>query len=502
MKIRFSNITLSFTLGLSLLLSSCGTTSGADLSHQQDISKTPDITEKDIISPDEALRKENDGGKTEEAEEKKAEKISGDEIPQSPVNKEEAEPFTEPIVYDAPDQETDDVEQDHGKQEELVAEEAPQASPSPLITEQDGQQEQDLPYQRQEEFRNNPHEERTQDLATSEPEETDEEEQSDGQELTANENSQVENGSLYSFPDETDIFETPSVIVPSRSMTIKNNQYVDIIYPGSGWIYMGETESTQKFRYFGRKLGTTDTTFTLRSIKPGNTLLHFYKNDVLTAEYIDDYLQVEIENESATSNERATAPAYSQAVPPKQTRYATQLNGQDEIEDMNSNNGTTLSLQDGQTTESPSSGNISTAYTGDNGIRTVVQDAQAAAESQEPQDSSLQEENKQGTSSSSSAPISTDNSKNLLEQAKESLSAKNYELALEQVQSYLNTQSAKIDEALYIQGQILEADSSVRNIKSAIDSYDTLIKHYPTSHLWQAANKRKIYLNRYYVNIY
>ena len=90
----------------------------------------------------------------------------------------------------------------------------------------------------------------------------------------------------------------------------------------------------------------------------------------------------------------------------------------------------------------------------------------------------------------------------LLEQAKESLKNKDYENALNEIQEYLDTKNTKIDEALYIQGQILEADSRVRNIKSAIDSYDSLIKHYPASRFWQDANKRKIYLNRYYINIY
>ena len=92
--------------------------------------------------------------------------------------------------------------------------------------------------------------------------------------------------------------------------------------------------------------------------------------------------------------------------------------------------------------------------------------------------------------------------KNLLEQAKKDFEAKSYAQALSEVQQYLDTQNTRIDEALFLQGQILEADSEVKNIKSAIDSYNSLIKNYPASTFWQEANRRKIYLNRYYVNIY
>ena len=89
-----------------------------------------------------------------------------------------------------------------------------------------------------------------------------------------------------------------------------------------------------------------------------------------------------------------------------------------------------------------------------------------------------------------------------MEQAKKDFEAKSYAQALSEVQQYLDTQNTRIDEALFLQGQILEADSEVKNIKSAIDSYNSLIKNYPASTFWQEANRRKIYLNRYYVNIY
>ena len=107
-------------------------------------------------------------------------------------------------------------------------------------------------------------------------------------------------------------------------MTVKNNQYIEVNYPGSGWVYIGETEKTPLFSYFGRKLGTENTSFTLRSRKAGKTVLHFYKNDALTSRYIDDYLEVIVQDESATPGTKSVAPSYAEIVPPKPERRITE----------------------------------------------------------------------------------------------------------------------------------------------------------------------------------
>lgn len=278
--------------------------------------------------------------------------------------------------------------------------------------------------------------------------------------------------------ENTEQTENNSQKTPSRSMTAKNNQYVDIIYPGRGWIYMGEYEGKdQILRYFGRKLGTENTTFTLRTTKSGETVLHFYKNDVLKGEYIDDYLEIKVLEESAKPNERAKAPAYEESVPQKPVRLEKKAETQEEaqktdeiknIEEKTSDNKQKLSSQDET--------NLKKNDVSNNVSKEVSKPEQKK-----------------------NLKIDT---KNLLEQAKKDFEAKSYAQALSEVQQYLDTQNTRIDEALFLQGQILEADSEVKNIKSAIDSYNSLIKNYPASTFWQEANRRKIYLNRYYVNIY
>lgn len=274
--------------------------------------------------------------------------------------------------------------------------------------------------------------------------------------------------------ENTEQTESNPQKTPSRSMTAKNNQYVDIIYPGRGWIYMGEDEGKdQILRYFGRKLGTENTTFTLRTTKSGETVLHFYKNDVLKGEYIDDYLEIKVLEESAKPNERAKAPSYEESVPQKPVRLEKNAETQEE----------TQKTDEIKNIEEKTSGNEQKLSSQD---ETNLKKNDVSNEVSKPEQKK-------------SLKVDT---KNLLEQAKKDFEAKSYAQALSEVQQYLDTQNTRIDEALFLQGQILEADSEVKNIKSAIDSYNSLIKNYPASTFWQEANRRKIYLNRYYVNIY
>lgn len=429
---------------------------------------------QDSLENEENLQNsENTQNKPENDENQLSEKIDEDELLADSENETEEtqEDFVEPEVKDSP----------FVEETKTAADEQ-----NPESSENKQNEAQDIPETNEEEPELLPKTEEYEKKSEEENPQTDEN-------LELNENSMEnqenlpQNGQEPESKDElseeieeeepkenTEQTESNPQKTPSRSMTAKNNQYVDIIYPGRGWIYMGEDEGKdQILRYFGRKLGTENTTFTLRTTKSGETVLHFYKNDVLKGEYIDDYLEIKVLEESAKPNERAKAPSYEESVPQKPVRLEKKAETQEEtqktdeiknIEEKTSDNEQKLSSQD----------------------ETNLKKNDVSNEVSRPE----QKKN---------LKIDT---KNLLEQAKKDFEAKSYAQALSEVQQYLDTQNTRIDEALFLQGQILEADSEVKNIKSAIDSYNSLIKNYPASTFWQEANRRKIYLNRYYVNIY
>ena len=433
---------------------------------------------QDSLENEENLQNsENTQNKPENDENQLSEKIDEDELLADSENKTEEtqENFVEPEVKDSP----------FVEETKTAADEQ-----NPESSENKQNKAQDIPETNEEEPELLPKTEEYEKKSEEENPQTDEN-------LELNENSMEnqenlpQNGQEPESKDElseeieeeepkenTEQTESNPQKTPSRSMTAKNNQYVDIIYPGRGWIYMGEDEGKdQILRYFGRKLGTENTTFTLRTTKSGETVLHFYKNDVLKGEYIDDYLEIKVLEESAKPNERAKAPSYEESVPQKPVRLEKKAETQEEaqktdeiknIEEKTSDNEQKLSSHDETNLKK-------------NDVSNNVSNEVSRPEQKK------------------SLKIDT---KNLLEQAKKDFEAKSYAQALSEVQQYLDTQNTRIDEALFLQGQILEADSEVKNIKSAIDSYNSLIKNYPASTFWQEANRRKIYLNRYYVNIY
>lgn len=341
------------------------------------------------------------------------------------------------------------------------------------------------------------------------------------------------------------ISAAPVVIKPSRSVTVKKNQYLDVVYPGTGWVYLGETEKTPLFGYFGRKLDTTNTTFALRSRTSGKTVLHFYKNDALTGQYIDDYLDATVTDEVAPAGTRTTAPAYAEVVPPKPSRRGvTEISGEGQSESSmaqtaasspapaEKNNAAAKSVSAPQQVSHASSSNQSSSDKKEN-VKTVIQTSESAptvsspalslpatnassqTQSASPASSGYAASSSQSAGASSSSlnsatgtsSSSSDNSQpvqlsgTLLDQAQQLYDAEKYDQALPLIQQYLNSETTRIDEALYLQGLILEADSTVKNVRNAIDSYDTIVKNYPASSLWQKARNRSIYLKRFYIDI-
>lgn len=257
--------------------------------------------------------------------------------------------------------------------------------------------------------------------------------------------------------------QTSAPVTPSRSVTIKNGQYLDIIYPGSGWIYLGEKDSKSLMKYNGRKVASDaqETSFTLLANQSGTTLLHFYKNDAVTGKNIEDYLEVTVTSER-DSGTHAVAPYYEDYVPrnqrgktPRQEAQAETPAGQVEAKDSiaaSSSNGTSIARES----------------------------------------STAQEERRSSSTSQDE----------LLKKAQEEYDAKKYAECLSTLEEfYAIADDSKMDQALYLQGQALEVPSSSRNIKAALQAYQTLTRRYPQSSLWYSANDRITYLRRMYFDI-
>ena len=372
--------------------------------------------------------------------------------------------------------------------------------------------------------------------------------------------------------------ETES-IMPSRSVTVKINQYLDVTYPGKGWTYIGEENKKDIFNYFGRKLAAKNTTFSLRAKKAGETFLHFYKNDALTGEYIDDYLKVTVEDKKSTG--RVKAPSYADIVPAKPQRRIDRANetlnqekdmalpenaakspektqatkGKNTDSEKTKNSKTddgkkaetkkneTKNQQESSpraTAAKNTAANLSSAPLSnvESDIKTVIQNTEGKNSEKTTAEQSSQEtransetkakENTRKqpeTEPSIISPISSeseitvdesnpvlmerssqgrlegDSDESLLEKAKKDFADKKYADALREAEEYYNNASTRLDEALFLLGQISESNSNVKDIRFAVDSYDMLVKRFPASKYWKEAKQRSIYLKRFYIDI-
>lgn len=316
-----------------------------------------------------------------------------------------------------------------------------------------------------------------------------------------------EEGAVTGEEEETNNAEE---ITPSRKVTLKKMEYLDITYPGQGWIYMGITDGSKDLTYFGRKLGTENTKFTLQARNAGKKIVHFYKNDALSGQYIDDYIEVEILNQKGSNKTHIAAPEYKQPVPKKaKEKINKDLAKSDKEISMETSESSLV-----QTTSNSS--NVSDS----NSVSSIENDSKIEKQTSAPKETKNvegvleQEEEGRGrgrgrerTSSSSSSIEKTEDknsltdSNTLLQEAQVLYNEKEYKLALEKINSFLESATSKRDLGLYLQGQILEAKSEVQNIKAAIEAYSTLTKNYPASKRWDDANKRMIYLKRFYLEV-
>ena len=278
---------------------------------------------------------------------------------------------------------------------------------------------------------------------------------------------------------DEDYSDTQKTIVPSRSITLKKFEYLDVTYPGTGWIYMGLTDNSKDIAYFGRKLGTKDTKFTLQARTAGTKIVHFYRNDPLTGKYLDDYLEIVILAENGSNKTHIEAPEYK--LPVQKKEIPVKPADEDEA-----------SEKEETASETPAPVPTPVAASKPKETKTVEQKTVVKEEQPAPQENQTNEPIPAAQASDSTT---------LLKEAQLLYNEKEYAAALNKLNQFFEYSTDNRDEALYLKGQILEAKSNIRDIKGSIEAYTSLTKNYPASKYWDSANKRIIYLKRFYMEV-
>ncbi len=338
-----------------------------------------------------------------------------------------------------------------------------------------------------------------------------------------------EDSESYPYIPENSQLIPPPDTTPSRSVSLPVNDALKIEYPGTDWFYLGETEGSELLDFSSRKLDGENTVFTLKAKKDGSAILHFYKQDLLTNDYIDDYLEVSVKkDDNSMSRGEVTAPLYATLVPKKPEEVA-QPEQQTEVVVTEEES---ESIQDSVQTKV-----IEPSVPVENYQQTIVQTSDTTlADTTVPQENAAEESGnnaKQVADSEVSSNTISSNTFNdeeqsdsgddarsgtseqakliqeieesspaqLLDKAEQAIANLDAASALVFLDAYFSKSAGALDKGWFLRGRAYEAKTNAQDIRAAVDAYQTLMNQFPASRYWQEAKDRATYLNRFYFNI-
>lgn len=260
--------------------------------------------------------------------------------------------------------------------------------------------------------------------------------------------------------------------LPSRKVTVNTNETLTVRYPGFGWIYLGSDAEYNNLESTGRKIDNDETVYTLTAKKAGTQLHHFYKVDQVTGDYIDDYLEVTVTENIGSVYTIVKVPDYKEIIPeqPEKPAVASTKKNPPIVD---------IEAKEVKPTEKRNYEVYTPELTDD-------------------KEEIIPEKKTQPVKEEYIEALDADD---LLARAESLFNEKKYVESQKYLTSFMEIATQKRDEGLFLQGQIFEQDGSTKNIKEAISTYKSIVDNYPDSYYWDDANKRIIYLNRFYIQI-
>ena len=245
-------------------------------------------------------------------------------------------------------------------------------------------------------------------------------------------------------------------------LNVSMGQNLEVLMPGSGWVYMGQEGDSGALDFKGKNIRDGDTVFLFGTKNTGVVDLEFSRFDVIRDSYDDRKITVDINNDQFSGS--------------------TVVWKEEEAPDI---------LSSTVETEVAAPKEI-TLDTNDSAAATLDSDSPV---SDEP-----------GLLINTGSETSDDSYKSLdsgsmLDSMEKALAEGNIPLVQEIADYYPVAYSIDLDRMWYILGQAYEADTDYRDIKKSLNAYETVIKAYPFSKYWSKSKDRISYINRYFFNI-
>ena len=312
-------------------------------------------------------------------------------------------------------------------------------------------------------------------------------------------------------------------IVFSRTVRATVGQLVEIPFRGNGWVYLGELGSRRGIVYDSRRLDPEGQSFVFRTEAAGTYALKFYRQDFIRDFILNDHVQVIIGDAPEAAGAGWFNPPLDRGRVRAEPRWPSSLEEAELARHPSSETASmppqtapqTARLSGGaasateNATGAPVTGTGAEAGTQaapeNTAGQTAGTPAVVAGTQPEPPAFTALDRPSAGVSpiAGSAVPeLPADSPPGIfLQKAKEEFDAGRVDSAISLLDQFRERYPSGSDEAYWLYGQFYEANTSSRDILSALSNYRRLVREYPQSSRYNDARRRIAYLERYYINI-
>ena len=276
----------------------------------------------------------------------------------------------------------------------------------------------------------------------------------------------------------------------TRSVKLYTGQRLEVVYPGEGWVYLGESSAQKGIKYQQRKLQSGTSIFHFGAVDEGSYILNFSHFDVFSDNFISDSIAVHVEKAKTKLSNTVKAPDYKGAV-----NTAKELEKKESLIDKKNKIGH----------ENESKKDIESSKSAAGAMSGTPLKAESSSSAKKNENSTVYDSPDILTvtekSESKTAGKDLKSAAEVLDMIRGYISEGNAANALNSAEEFFKNYSVNLDEALFLRGQAYELNGPNKNVKKALEAYQTLTKAYPESKFWDKADARIRYIKKFYIDI-
>ena len=257
----------------------------------------------------------------------------------------------------------------------------------------------------------------------------------------------------------------------SRSVKLYTGQRLEVVYPGEGWVYLGESSAQKGIKYQQRKLQSGTSIFHFGAGDEGSYILNFSYFDVFSDNFISDSIAVHVEKAKTKLSNTVKAPDYKGPINTRKENKPD-LKKENKYDEVLA--GTPLKAE----SSSSAKKNENTKVYDTPDLVTVTEKSESKTSGQDFKSAA-----------------------EMLDMIRGYISEGNAVSALNSAEDFFKNYSVNLDEALFLRGQAYELNGPNKNVKKALEAYQTLTKAYPESKFWDKADARIRYIKKFYIDI-